>query len=126
MRLYRESFNRVAAGFVFDSLFAGCSSHGSGSPGSSGSYPAGDPSLVAANPGGGALDVFLSDGKAVLQALDAIAAKSGTPLRVTSMDADRINGLEVNVQEPKNHINVDHYLIAPDGTLSGPTPVKVM
>jgi hypothetical protein len=30
------------------------------------------------------------------------------------------------VQEPKHHVNVDRYVVAPDGTLSGPTPVKLM
>ena len=32
----------------------------------------------------------------------------------------------VNVQEPKDHMNVDRYVIAADGTLSGPAPVKMM
>ena len=91
-----------------------------------GSYGTGDPSLAVANPGGGAIDPFLVDGQAVLHALDAIAAKSGTPLRVTSMNADRINGLSVDVQEPQNHVNVDRYVVAIDGTITGPTPVKVM
>ncbi|MGB8909993.1 MAG: hypothetical protein WCC84_14705, partial [Candidatus Cybelea sp.] len=50
---------------------------------------------------------------------------SGRPLRVTSISADRINGLMVDVQEPAHLVNVDHYVVAPaDGTLSG--PVKLM
>ncbi len=61
----------------------------SGSSGKGGSYGAGDPSLAAANPGGGPIDPFLSNGQAVLQALDAIAAHSGKPLRVTSIGADQ-------------------------------------
>ncbi len=98
----------------------------SASPSGGGSYGAGDPNLVAPNPGGGSLDPFLADGKAVLRALDAIAFRSGTPLRVTSLDADRTNGLMVDVQEPKNHVNVDRYVVGLDGTLSGPTPAKMM
>jgi hypothetical protein len=98
----------------------------SGSSSARGSYGSGDPNLAAPSPGGGPIDPFLTDGQAVLRALDAIAARSGRPLRVTSLSADRMNGLMVDVQEPKNHINVDHYVVAPDGTLSGPTPVKLM
>ena len=62
----------------------------------------------------------------MLKALDAIEARSGKPLRVTSMTSDRYNGLMVDVQEPLIRTNVDRYTIAPDGTLSGPTPVKLM
>jgi hypothetical protein len=47
-------------------------------------------------------------------------------MRVTSIEADRINGLMVNVQEAKKHVNVDRYVVAPDGTLSGQAPVKMM
>jgi hypothetical protein len=100
---------------------AGCS----GSSGGSSSYVAGDPNLAAPNLGGGPIDPFLANGQAVLGALDAIAAKSGTPMRVTSMNADRTNGLTVDVQEPANHVNVDEYVVAPDGKLSGPIPVKL-
>ena len=96
------------------------------SGGHSGSYGSGDPSLAAPNPGGGTIDPFLSDGQAVLDALDAIAARSGKPLRITSISADTTNGLMVDVQEPANHINVDRYVVAPDGTLSGPSPVRLM
>jgi hypothetical protein len=98
----------------------------SGSSSGHGSYGSGDPKLAAPNPGGGTIDPFLTDGQAVLQALDAVAAKSGTPLRVTSITADEMNGLMVDVQEPHNHLNVDHYVVTPDGALSGPTPVKLM
>lgn len=69
---------------------------------------------------------FLNDGHAVIRALDAIAAKSGTPMRVTTISADSQNGLSVDVQEPKNHVNVDHYVVAPSGAIAGPTPVKLM
>jgi hypothetical protein len=98
----------------------------SGSSTGRNSYGSGDPNLAAPNLGGGPIDPFLTDGHAVLRAFDAIAAHSGRPMRVISLSADRVNGLMVDVQEPKNHINVDHYLVAPDGTLSGPTPVKMM
>lgn len=112
---------RIAT-IVFTLALAACSGSSSGG----GSYGSGDPNLAAANPGGGPIDPFLTNGHAVLQALDAIAAHSGRPFRVTSIDADSMNGLSVDVQEPKTPINVDHYVVAPDGTLSGPTPVKVM
>ncbi|HEY1976736.1 MAG TPA: hypothetical protein VGG89_09340 [Candidatus Baltobacteraceae bacterium] len=69
---------------------------------------------------------FLTDGNAVLHALDAVAERSGTPLRVTTISADGVSGLSVDVQEPKNHINVDRYLIASNGSIAGPTPVKLM
>jgi hypothetical protein len=97
--------------------------HGSSGGGSFGS---GDPSLAAPNPGGGPIDPFLTDGTAVLHALDAIASRSGKPLRVTEIGADSLNGLSVDVQQPARHINVDHYVVAPDGSLSGPAPVKLM
>jgi hypothetical protein len=94
--------------------------------GGSSPYGAGDAGLAAANPGGGPVSPFLADGQAVLHALDAIAERSGRPLRITSINADRMNGLSVDVQEPSNHINVDRYVVAPDGTISGPSPVKLM
>ncbi|HKE36264.1 MAG TPA: hypothetical protein VKB39_02470 [Candidatus Baltobacteraceae bacterium] len=69
---------------------------------------------------------FLTDGHAVVSALDAIAAKSGTPMRITNISADGVSGLSVDVQEPKNHINVDRYVVASNGSITGPTPVKLM
>ncbi len=98
----------------------------SGSSGHGASYGSGDPSLAAANPGGGPIDPFLTDGNAVMRALDTITERSGRPLRITSINADRMNGLMVDVQEPSHHINVDRYAVAPDGKLTGPTPVKLM
>jgi hypothetical protein len=82
--------------------------------------------LAAPNPGGGPIDPFLTDGEAVLHALNAIAQHSGRPMRVTSISADRVNGLMVDVQQPAHHVNVDRYVVAADGTLTGPTPVKLM
>jgi hypothetical protein len=111
----------ATAAVVLCGLVACATTSGGGSP-----YGTGDPTLAASNPGGGTIDPFLTDGRAVLRALDTIAAHSGKPLRVTSMNADRTNGLTIHVQEPKKHVNVDEYVITPDGTLSGPTPVKVV
>lgn len=119
-------FSRALIGAVAALGLASCSALSSGgSGGGDSSYGAGDPALDAPNLAGGPIDPFLTDGQAVLHALDAIAAKSGTPLRVTSMDTDATNGLTVEVQEPKNHVNVDQYVVAPDGTLTGPIPVKL-
>jgi hypothetical protein len=105
---------------IFVALAACAGSSGNGA------YGRGDPNLAVANPGGGPINPFLTNGDAVVRALDAIAARSGRPLRVTSMTADRMNGLMVDVQEPNRHIDVDGYTVAVDGTLSGPVPVKLM
>src|SRR5579871_2721723 len=86
----------------------------SGSSRGGSSYGSGDPSLAAPNPAGGPIDPFLTDGQAVLRALDAVASRSGTPLRVTEIGADGVNGLTLDVQEPKNHVNVDRYVVAAD------------
>jgi hypothetical protein len=110
----------VALATIFS--LAGCSG---GSAGHN-NYGQGDPKLAAAAPGGGAIDPFLTDGQAVIRALGDIAQRSGKPLRVTSISADGVNGLMVDVQEPKHPINVDHYVVGIDGTLTGPTPVKMM
>jgi hypothetical protein len=121
---FRRRFTAASAciGFIFG--LSACAGGGKG--GAQNDYGQGDPKLAAPNPGGGPIDPFITDGHAVIRALDAIAQKSGRPLRVTSMNADGINGLSVDVQEPKHPINVDHYVVAPDGTLTGPTPVKMM
>lgn len=94
--------------------------------GSRGAYGTGDPNLAAASPGGGPIDPFLTDGRAVIQALDAIALHSGRPMRITTISADRTNGLTVDVQEPAHRMNVDRYVVAPNGALSGPIPVRLM
>ena len=119
-----HSLIRVAGWAVgLATAVASCSStsSGGGSP-----YGAGDPKLAAGNLGGGPIDPFLTDGQAVLRALDAIEARSGKPLRVITINADRFNGLSVDVQEPAHHVNVDRYIVAPDGTLTGPSPVKMI
>ncbi|MBV8489115.1 MAG: hypothetical protein JO199_01205, partial [Candidatus Eremiobacteraeota bacterium] len=74
--------------FLVASLMAATSCSGGAGPGG-GSYGGGDPSLAATNPAGSTVSPFLADGEAVLRALDAVEAKSGSPLRVTSMDSDR-------------------------------------
>lgn len=122
VRTLSRCFVVVLAAFVTASALPACS----GSSSSRCSYGSGDPNLAAANPGGGAIDPFLTNGQAVLAALDAIAQRSGHPMRVTSISADRLNGLMVEVQEPSHHINVDRYVVAPDGSLAGPMPVKLM
>jgi hypothetical protein len=121
-RVVCRALIRVAAAVGLASCSA-LSSGGSG--GGDSSYGAGDPALAAPNLAGGPIDPFLADGRAVLHALDVIAEHSGSPLRVTSMDADATNGLTVEVQEPKQHVNVDQYIVAPDGKLTGPVPVKL-
>jgi hypothetical protein len=98
----------------------------SGSSHGGSSYGSGDPSLAAPNPAGGPIDPFLTDGKAVLRAVDAVASRSGTPLRITTISADGVNGLTLDVQETERHVNVDRYVVAADGSISGPTPVKLM
>src|SRR5579863_8548128 len=113
-----------AAAAIFISL-TGIACSG-GSAAGSGGYGNGDPNLAASNPGGGPISPFLADGQAVLRALDAVETRSGKPLRVTSITSDRSNGLMVEVQEPAHPINVDAYTVAPNGTLSGPAPVKLM
>lgn len=112
----------VSAAVLMGSALVACN----GASSSSAAYGSGDPGLAAPNPGGGPIDPFLTNGTAVLHALDAIARHSGKPMRVTSISADSLNGLTVNVQEPDHHANVDEYVIAPDGTLTGPKPVRVM
>lgn len=98
----------------------------SGSSHGGSSYGSGDPSLAAPNPAGGQIDPFLTDGRAVLRAFNAVASRAGAPLRVTTISADGVNGLTLDVQEPKRHVNVDRYVVAADGSISGPAPVKLM
>lgn len=114
---------RLIFAAVFGLMVTACSAT---TLGGASSFGEADASLTAPNPGPGPLNPFLANGDAVVKALDAIAQKTGAPLRVTSMEADTMNGLTVNVQEPKNHINVDRYVVEPDGTIKGPEPVKLM
>lgn len=87
-------------------------------------YGSGDPKIAAVNPEGGHVSPFLADGRAVVRALDAVEARSGKPLRVTTISADRAS-LAINVQEPANHVKVDKYVVMPDGQIIGPTPVTM-
>ena len=121
------TFSRVAAAalaIVAMTAVLGCALCACSGSSSSG-YTSGDANLAAVNPGGGLIDPFLTDGTNVRRALDAIAARSGRPMRVTSLNADNLNGLTVDVQEPLHRMNVDQYVVAPDGTLTGPTPVQL-
>ena len=98
----------VAALATLGVVLAGCS--GSSKGGDSG-YGTGDPKLAAPAPGGSAIDPFLSDGHAVLRALDAIAAKSGKPLRITSIDCrshQRADRPRAGAQEPRQRRPVRH------------------
>lgn len=122
---FSRSILRPAVIAVLFSVTA-CSGAASLGGGGGSVYGAGDPKLAAPNLAGGPIDPFLADGQAVMRALDAIAERSGKPLRVTSLMADGTNGLTVDVQEPKNHIDVDQYVVAPDGTLKGPAPVRLV
>jgi len=118
----RPAFRLLLCALAAAAALSSCS----GAASKQSAYGAGDPNLAAASPGGGTIDPFLSNGQAVLRALDAIESRSGKPLRVTSISADQNNGLTADVQQPSRHINVDRYVVAPDGTLSGPTPVRLM
>jgi hypothetical protein len=51
----------------------------------------------------------LSNGQAVQRAVDTI---HGGRCRVTSIEAD--GEQLINVQEPKRHVNVDRYVVAPE------------
>ncbi len=95
----RRYASAAACAVAIALLLAACS----GSTGRGSSYGSGDPNLAAANPGRGPTDPFLTNGDAVLSALDAVTARSGRPLRVTSISADQMNGLMVDVQEPEKH-----------------------
>jgi hypothetical protein len=111
----------VAVAVLFPTL-AACS----GSKSSSTPYGTGDPNLGAANPMGGPVDPFLTDGQAVTNALDAVATRSGKPLRVMSINASAAGGLTVDIQDPAKPGNLDRYQVAPNGTLFGPIPMQLM
>jgi hypothetical protein len=88
-------------------------------------YGAADPRLTAPNPTGGPANPFLANGNAIAKALNAIAARSGRPLRIMNLEADTFNGLSAEVVEPRNRLHVDEYKIAIDGTMTGPFPVRL-
>ncbi|MGA8534129.1 MAG: hypothetical protein WB615_08485 [Candidatus Tumulicola sp.] len=98
----------------------------SGSKGRSGpAYGTGDPSLAAPN-SNGSVNPFLTDGQAVVRALDAIEARTGKPLRVTLISANAMGGLTIDVQERASHGKLDRYQVAPNGTILGPVPEKLV
>lgn len=72
---------------------------------------------------GSGTNPFLTDGDAVKRALASVGARLDGPLRVTNVTADG-SGLTLDVQEPKHHQNVDRYVVATDGTISGPVAVQ--
>ena len=98
---------------------------GNDTPHGASPYGAADPRLTAPNPTGGPANPFLANGNAIVKALNAIAARSGRPLRIMNLQADTVNGLSAEVVEPRNHLNVDEYKIAIDGTMTGPFPVQL-
>jgi hypothetical protein len=98
---------------------------GADTPNGASPYGAADPKLTAPNPTGGPANPFLANGNAILKALNAIAARSGRPLRIMNLEADTFNGLSAEVVEPRNHLHVDEYKIAIDGTMTGPFPVRL-
>jgi hypothetical protein len=98
---------------------------GNGTPQGASPYGAADPRLTAPNPTGGPANPFLANGNAIVKALNAIAARSGRPLRLMNLEADTVNGLSAEVVEPRNHLHVDEYKIAIDGTMTGPFPVRL-
>ncbi len=42
-----------------------------------------------------------------------------------NLEADTFSGLSAEVVEPRNHLHVDEYKIAIDGTMTGPFPVQL-
>jgi len=80
-----------------------------------------DPALVEQ---GEINNPFITNGAAVMKGIDAVEKLSGKPLRV--IDIHGSGGLYMQVQEPKNHINVDQYVVGYDGQVSGPEPIHLM
>lgn len=104
-------------------IAAACSGGKAGSPAP---YGTGNPQLAAANPYGGPSDPFLTDGNAVLQALDTIGRRYRAPLRLTSISAHAAGGLILDVQKPVDKGHVERYIVSPDGKVLGPIPVKLV
>jgi hypothetical protein len=103
-------------------LLAACSgSKGTGDA----PYGSGDPALGAPAPSG-SVSPFLTDGQAVARALDAVATKSGQPLRVTTIGANAAGGLTVDVLKSSANGNLGRYQVMPNGTIFGPIPEKLV
>ncbi|MBV8373570.1 MAG: hypothetical protein JOY69_09935, partial [Candidatus Eremiobacteraeota bacterium] len=89
-------------------------------------YGTGDPSLGAANPMGGPVDPFLTDGQAVTNAIDAVAARAGQPLRIMMINASAAGGLTIDIRDPHKRGNLNRYQVAPTGTVFGPIPMQLI
>ncbi len=116
----KRILSAVAIATTF-AAFAGCS----GSKSATAPYGTGDPGLGAAGPTG-SVSPFLTDGQAVMHGLDAIAARSGQPLRVTQVTVNAAGGLIVDVREAAQHGLLSRYMVASNGTILGPIPVKLV
>lgn len=103
-------------------LLAACSgSKGNGDA----PYGTGDPALGAPAPSG-SVSPFLTDGRAVAHALDAVAARSGQPLLVTAIGANAAGGLTVDVLRSSANGTLGRYQVMPNGTIFGPIPEKLV
>jgi len=87
----------------------------------------GDPSLAAAPPGGqGAPNPFLTDGDAVKMAIAAVKKHINGPLRTLEINVlYSTQQITLEVQDPKNHENVDAYVVDPTFQVQGPSPVQL-
>jgi len=117
---------RLHAVVTLVALLAAMTACTGGKAGSPAPYGTGDPELAAANPYGGPSDPFLTDGNAVLRALDTIGQRYSTPLRLTSISAHANGGLILDVQKPADKGHVERYIVSPDGKVLGPIPVKLV
>lgn len=107
-------------------LLAAVTACSGGKTGSPAPYGTGDPQVAAANPYGGPTNPFLTDGNAVLRALDTIGQRYPTPLRLTSISAQAAVGLTLDVQKPADKGHVERYIVSPGGKIMGPIPVKLV
>ena len=119
MRVY----SLAAGALVLAGALAACS--GSKQNQNPAPYGTGDPTLAQANPNGGPLDPFLTDGDAVRRAL-ATLAPHYAPLRLTSISAQSSSGLILDVVDPARRDKVVRYILFPGGKTFGPIPVKLV
>ena len=87
--------------------------------------PFGAPDKTLKVPDGDDPNPMLTNGQAVLRALDALEKKTGKPLRVTSIVTVSGVGMTLHVQEPKHHSNLDEWVVRSNGEITGPTPVHI-
>ena len=116
----RSSYPLVLATILAIGAIA-CSGSKSGQP-----YGAGDPALAAANPAGGPIDPFLTNGDAVVQALHDVTSRYPAPLRLTSISAHISEGLIFDVVLPTDRAHVVRYIVAPTGKTLGPIAVNLL